>query len=463
MRSSSRMVLMLATMLSLGGCAAAATGSGAAAAASGAGRGVAQPERSRETDLSRRAELFLVQLKPDSALLLAQQAILADSTNALYHAIAGEAHATRGDVAAAEESFRNALRLAPGSREAVETRRETAWKRLYNQGIATHRANDVDATIATWEKANAIHPDAHHESYLNLAVLYTGKGDYDRAVQAYRSALAVLDKPASGTPTAEEMKERSEARSRIQQSLGDILLYTEKYADAEKLYRDQLASDSTNVAVRSGLAAAISAQPGREQEAAAMYDGLLSMPNLRVSDYHDIGVALFTAKSYARSAEAFARVTEAHPNSRDAWYNLANALYAAGQWTALLPVAQRLVAADPLHEDSWLILVKAQREAGQRQQALRSAEAVNAMPIKVKDLTVRVAEGRTAVRGTAIGNAAPAGSPVRLRFTFHGENGELLGAPTTAITAPARDVAASFQVVLENPAPVSGYKYEVLR
>ncbi|MBW3628161.1 MAG: tetratricopeptide repeat protein [Gemmatimonadetes bacterium] len=463
MRSSSGMMLMLAGTLSLGGCAAAAAGSGAAAPAAGPGRGAAQAERARETDLSRRAELLLVQVKPDSALLLAQQGLLADSTNALYHAIAGEAQATRGDVAAAEASFRTALRLAPGSREAIETRRETAWKRLYNRGIATYRTNDVDATVATWEKANAIHPDAHHESYLNLAVLYTGKGDYDRAVQAYRSALAVLDKPASGTPTAEEMKERSEARAAIRESLGEILLYTEKYADAEKLYRDQLARDSTNVATRSSLAAAIAAQPGREPEAAAMYDRLLSMRNLRVSDYQDIGVALFTAKSYARSAEAFARVTQARPNSREALYNHANALYAGQQWAALLPVAQRLVAADPLYEDSWLILIKAQRETGRPQQALRSAEAIDAMPIRVKDLTARVAEGRTTVRGTAVGNAAPAGSQVRLRFTFYGADGEQLGAPTTAVTAPAKDATTSFQVVLENPATVSGYKYEVVR
>jgi tetratricopeptide (TPR) repeat protein len=434
-----------------------------AGGAVGPSRGGGPASRPRETELSRRAELLLVQAKPDSALQLAQQGLRTDSTSALYHAIAGEAQAALGDVAAADASFRAALRLLPGYDEAIDERRETAWKRLYNQGISTYRTNDVDATIATWEKANAIDPEAHHETYLNLAVLYTGKGDYDRAVQAYRSALAALDKPVDGTPTAEETKERTDARATIQESLGEILLYTEKYADAEGLYRQQLAKDSTNVALRSRLAAAIAAQPGREAESAAMYDRLLSMRNLRVDDYHDIGVALFTAKSYARAAEAFGRVTQARPNSREAWYNHANALYAGEQWSALLPVAQRLVAVDPLHEDSWLILARAQRETGQNPQALLSLQAIEAMPVKVRDLTARVAEGRTTVRGSAVGNAAPANSQLRLRFTFYGADGEQLGAQTTTVTAPAKDATAAFQVVLENAAPVRGYKYEVVR
>jgi tetratricopeptide (TPR) repeat protein len=459
MNSLSGTMLVLAAALSLGGCAAAAAGGSGAAP----GRGGAQANRPRETELSRRAEILLVQARADSALLLAQQGLRTDSANALYHAIAGEARAALGDVAAADSSFRAALRLSPDYDEAVRGRRDTAWKRLYNQGIATYRGNDLDATIAAWEKANAVDPEAHHEAYMNLAVLYTGKGDYDRAVQAYRSALAVLDQPVTGTPTAEETKERTDARATIQDSLGEILLYTEKYADAERLYRERLAKDSANVTLRSQLAAAISAQPGREAEAAAMYDRLLSLRNLRTSDYHEIGVALFRAKNYPRAAEAFARVSAAWPNSREAWYNHANALYAGENWTALLPVAQRLVAVDPLYEDSWLILSRAQREAGQNAQALRALESIEAMPVKVKDLTARVAEGRTTVRATVVGNAAPAGTQLRLRFSFYGPGGEQLGAQTATVTAPAKDATAAFQVVLESPTAVSGYKYEVLR
>ena len=458
MRSGKRTILLLAAALALGGCASAAGGGNASRVG-----GTAGPGRVRESDLSRRAELMLVQSKPDSALQLARQGLRGDSANAVYHAIIGEAQAALGEVAAADSSFRTALRLDPDSDEAIEARRENAWKRLYNQGIGTFRANDVDATVAAWEKANAIHPDAHYETYQNLAAIFTGRGEYDPAVQAYRSALGVLDKPAKGTPTAEETRARAEARATIQESLGEILLYTEKYADAEALYRERLARDSTSVPLRSMLAAAVAAQPGREAEAAAMYDRLLGMRNLRTSDYHDIGVALFNAKNYQRAAEAFGRVTQLRPNSREAWYNHANALYAGEQWAALLPVAQRLVAVDPLFEDSWLILTRAQRELGRAAEATRSLEAVETMPIKVRDLTARVAEGRTTVRGTAVGNAAPAGSQVRLRFTFYDADGDALGSETVTVTAPARDATAPFQVAIQHQEAVSGYRYEVVR
>jgi tetratricopeptide (TPR) repeat protein len=459
MRTGKATMLLLAATLLLGGCAAAAAGNRTSSRPGGG----AQSNRPRDTDISRRAELMLVQSKPDSALQLVRQGLRTDSTNALYHAIAGEAQAALGEVVAADSSFRTALRFNPDHDEAIAARRETAWKRLYNQGIGTYRSNEVEATIATWEKANAVDPDAHHEAYMNLAVIYTGKGDYDRAVQSYRSALAVLDKPAKGTPTAEETKERNDARASIQESLGEILLYTEKYADAEALYRQQLGRDSTNVALRSRLAAAIAAQPGREAEATAMYDRLLSMRNLRMTDYHDIGVALFNAKNYPRAAEAFARVTQARPNSREAWYNHANALYAGEQWAALLPVAERLVAVDPLFEDSWLILTRAQRELGRGAEATRSVQTIEAMPVKLRDLAARVAAGRTTVRGTVVGNAAPGGSQVRVRFTFYDADGDALGAEIATITAPARDATAPFQVALQHEGTVGGYRYEVVR
>ena len=121
------------------------------------------------------------------------------------------------------------------------------------------------------------------------------------------------------------------------------------------------------------------------------------------------------------------------------------------------------MAVDPLYEDSWLILVRAQRELGRNQDAVRSLEAVEAMPVKVRELTARVAEGSTTVRGTVVGNAAPAGTQLRLRFTFYGANGESLGSETATVTAPAKDATTPFQVVLEHSNAVSGYKYEVVR
>jgi tetratricopeptide (TPR) repeat protein len=472
MTARSGMMLMLAVGLAIGGSVADASaqrgrggaGGGGNAPAGGAAPRANLPQIGRQTAETRRAELLLLQNKPDSALAAIQPALSGrDSSNALVRAIAGEAAASTGDVTAAQAHFEAALRLAPNAAPSIEARRGDAWARLYNQGATVYGTGDIDATIAAWEKANAVDPGARHEAYMNLGILYTGKHDYDRAAQSYQAALAAMDKTAAGL-TPEQATERAEARETVFQSLGEILLFTEKYADAEKLYKAELEKKPTDVGLQGKVAAAIAAQPGREAEATEMYNRLLSTPNLNTSDYNDIGVALFGSKNYPRAAEAFGKVAAARPESREAWYNQANALYAAKQWPALMPVAQKLVTLDPLYEDSWLLLKEAQRNAGQNDAALKTLETVETFPVKLSELTARQAGNKTTIRATAIGNAAAAGTPVQLRFTFYGADGAVIGNQTATITAPAKDASTPVEVVFEGAtAAAGGYKYELVR
>ena len=418
----------------------------------------------RQTNETRRAELLLVQNKPDSAYAALQTALAGrDSTNALVRAIAGEAAASMGDVAAGQAHFEAALRIAPNAGPALEARRGDAWARLYNTGAAAYGTGDVDATIAAWEKANQIDPEMRHEGYMNLGILYTGKREYDKAAAAYQTAITTLDKPAEGL-TPEATAERTQARETIVQSLGEILLFTEKFAEAEKLFQAELAKSPSDVGLQSKVAAAIAAQPGREAEATAMYDRLLAVPNLAIGDYNDIGVALFTAKNYPRAAEAFAKVTAARPDSREAWYNEANALYAAKEWPRLLTVSQKLVALDPLYEDSWLLLKEAQRNSNQNDAALKTLETVETFPVKLTDMNARRSGNRTTISATAASGTAAQGTPVQLRFTFYGADGAVVGTETATINAPAKDASTPVQVVFEGTAPAEGgYKYELVR
>lgn len=462
MRFRSGLMLTLAAGLVLGGCAAGAAG-GDVAGAPGTGNyppGI----RPRETDLSRRAQVLLLQRNYDQALALTQEGLAADSTNARYYIIAGEAQAGKGDFRAADAAYQNAQRIYPAYERDIIPLREQAWAAAFNEGVTAYNAQNMDGAIRAWENANLIY-SYRPESSQNLAAIYTQRGDYDQAIAAYRRGLEALSQPVPGGRelTAEERADQAETQATMQESLAEILLFTERYADAERLYREQLARDTGNIAIQSKLASSIASQPGREAEATAMYDRLLAQPGLQLDDYEDIGVALFSAKNYPRAAEAFARVTAARPNSRDAWYNQSNALYAGEQWTALLPVAQKLVTLDPLNEDSWLILARAQREAGQNTQALQSLETIEAMPIKLKDLATRPADGSTTVRGSVIGGTAATGSAIQLRFTFYGANGAELATQTANITAPAKDATAPLSVVLQNPAAVTGYKYELVR
>src|SRR5690606_15169113 len=174
--------------------------------------------------------------------------------------------------------------------------------------------------------------------------------------------------------------------------------FTSQYAEAEALFRQQLEADSTNIALKGKLAAAIAAQ-GRAAEAQEMYNELLGRPDLDPATLMEIGVALFQAQDYPRAAQAFERVTQARPNARDAWYNLANALYAAESWQELVPVGERLIELDPLNYDASLILARAYRDSGQNEKALAELERMEAAPIKLQKLETRQGSNQTTVRG----------------------------------------------------------------
>src|SRR5690606_5435896 len=232
------------------------------------------------------------------------------------------------------------------------------------------------------------------------------------------------------------------------ENLAQLLVFTEQFAEAERIYRQMLEADPDNLELQGGLASAISRQ-GREAEAAEIYNRLLNQPGVGYDDLFNIGVSLFNAQDYARAAEAFRRVSELTPNSRDAWYNYANALYAAEDFQALIPVAEKLVQLDPLNENAALILARAYRDTDQNEKALAALQANQDAPIHVEEMQRRPRDGQTTVSGVATGNTAAAGTPVQLRFTFYAE-GTQLGTQTVTINAPAKEESTRFEVTLRN-------------
>jgi tetratricopeptide (TPR) repeat protein len=462
MRVRSGLILTLAASL-LGGCAAATSstgGSSAPAAASAGGRTYPPGTKPSESKFTTPAKLALAQKKWDVALQQAQQGIAADSANPQHFYLAGQAYAGLGNYAAADSMYDIAQRKYPAYEPEIEPLREQAWAEAFNKGVNAYTAGNTDEAVKDWEQANLIY-SGRPEAYQNLAALYTQQGKYEPAIAAYQAGLAaVANGPKTRELTAEEKSDRAEAKDTMTENLAELLQFTEQYAEAEKLFRQELATDSTNVGLQAKLAAAIAAQPGRAAEAQTIYSGLLSRQDLKPSDLMSVGVALFNAKDYQRAGQAFQRLTTARPNSRDAWYNYANSLYASDQFQPLVPVAEKLVQLDPLSEDAALILARAYKETNQNQKALAALEKNEKLPIKVKDLAMRVGAGKTTVTGTAVGNAAAAGTPVTLRFTFYSETGTL-GTQNVTVNAPAKDATGQFTVTFENAATPVGYSYEL--
>jgi tetratricopeptide (TPR) repeat protein len=459
MRFWSGITLTLSSGVLIGGCAAAATGGGGGGpSTSAAGCTYAPGVAPARSEFTQTAILASAQGNYENALAQARLGIAADSTNPQHFFLAGEAAAGLGNYELADSMWNEAERLYPAYREDIEPAREVAWGQAFNEGVEAYNADNAAGAIEAWRNADMIYP-YHPNAAQNLGIVLMNEQQVEEAIEAFRRGLAALElQPCTREFAAEEIAEREEARGFLQGSLAELLNYTEQYAEAEVLFRERLEVDPENVQLRASLAAAIAAQ-GREAEAAQIFADLLSAPGLDYTQLFQIGVSLYQADQFAQSAQAFERVTQMQPNSRDAWYNYANALYAAENWAGVPPVANRLLQVDPLNENGALILANAYRELGQNDQALATLQRVETLPVILEQLTISPTESSTTVRGRVKGYAAAAGSPVRLRFTFYSDTAEL-GNQTVTVNAPARDATAPFEVTFAQTS--AAYKYEVL-
>jgi tetratricopeptide (TPR) repeat protein len=456
MRFRTGMMFALMAGLALGGCAAGAVGAGGPLV-SPTGKVYEPGIRPTQTRYSQSGTLFLAQGLYEQALEQAREGIESNPENPIHYFLAGEAAVGLGEFELADSVWVEAERLFPAYELEIEPAREAAWAEAFNVGVQAYNAGDAAGAIEAWTQADLIY-SLRPEAAQNLAVLLTQEAQYDEAIRVYRRGIGALDElPATRVLEAEEVADRAEARDFMQDNLAQLLLYTDQFGAAEALLRELLRERPDDVEVQANLAAALSRQ-GREDEATQIYTRLLTAPDLTSEQLFNIGVSLFNAADYARAAQAFGRVTQTNPNSRDAWYNQANALYAAESWRELVPVAERLVEVDPLNENAALILARAHRELEENQRALAALQRIQLVPIFVEELQLRPSAQTTTVRGRVMGNEAAAGTPVRLRFTFY-SNGRTLGSETVTVTAPAREQSANFELVFDQQA--TAYSYEL--
>ena len=159
------------------------------------------------------------------------------------------------------------------------------------------------------------------------------------------------------------------------------------------------------------------------------------------------------------AAEAFERLTRLQPNSRDAWFNYTNSLFAAEAWELLAPVGDRLTEVDPLGETAGLIAARAHLELGDEQSASEGLDRTESAPVHVEGLELRVSGPDTNLQGRVVGNAAEPGTSVHLRFTFYGADG-VLGTRPLTVSAPSRGAHARFEITFAGQA--TAFRYELL-
>ena len=410
------------------------------------------------TRFSQTAALYLSQGRNARALELAKEGIASYPGNPIHHFLAGQAHARLGEYEEADEMFSEAQRIYPAYELDIEPNREAAWAEAFNAGGEAYAASDVARTMEAWRQAVIIY-DLRPEAHRNLASLLTQEGQYEEAIRLYQGGLAGLEElPTSRVLETEELERRAEQKVGMEESLIPLLLFSERFAEAEVLLRRQLERDPADTQIQGDLAAALRGQ-GRLEEAAAIYTALLSDAELEASELFNLGIALFRSSDFKAASEAFERLTRLQPMSRDAWFNYANSLFAAGAWESLARVGDRLVELDPLGENSGLITARAHLESGDQETALLALERTESALVYLGGLLMAPSNVETTVQGRVIGNVAEAGTPVRLRFTFYGDDGEL-GATSVTLSAPSAEESATFEVSFA--ARATAYRYELL-
>lgn len=403
MRLQRGLVFALGVSAVAGACATAGAGTGGPTAAL---PNVACPEgvtmaATPETN-SAQVDLVRAQATGDTALYRqalnrSLQGIQTTPNNPQLYYLAGQAYAGAGDYAGADSVWARAATICPAFAAEIRPERERAWAQSYQRALDALTAGDTATAIASWEQSAMIFKERPDAVY-NLAVLASERRDYDQAVARFEETLRSLDNQPAMDPA-------------------DTTAATQA-ADMAEMRRNAFA-------------------------------GMLN-----------VGAQRFSADDFAGAARVFERLTRLDPNSRDAWYNYALALYQQKQWPQLLPVAEKVVQIDPLNENANVLLFNAYKENKQNPRALEVLERIENMPVKVTQVQVRSENGRSTVTGTVEGNKARAGSPVRLEFTLFG-GGQQLGTQTVTVNAPAAGATGQFELSLDNPVPVSGYRYRV--
>jgi tetratricopeptide (TPR) repeat protein len=399
----------------------------------------------------------MVQGHIDRALEIALEGIAADSMNPIHYFLAGAAHLRLDQYDEADRTFARAELLYPAYELQIEPQRMAAWVQAYDRGVQAYEAGNTETAMQEWRNAAVIY-DLRSEAHRNLASLLARDGEYEEAIRFYQQAVAGLDKlPATHVLDSTEVAARAAAAAATDESLGQLLMYVNRFADAEPVLRRQIARDSMNAQVLGDLAASLKAQ-GRVDEAAEIYSDLLSGRSLESADLFSLGVGLFRAGDFERASEAFLRLTRLRPRSRDAWFNYVNSLLASRDWVTLATAGDQLVELDPLGKNVGLIAARAHLENGDEPGALQGIRRVDAAPVYVEGLQMQAVEATTRLQGRVVGNHAEPGTVVRLRFTFYDEATEL-GTQVIEVVAPALGESTDFDALFGQRA--TGFRYEL--
>ena len=339
--------------------------------------------------------------------------------------------------------------------------RFNAWLDAYNDATLRLDEQDAEGAVELFRMANIVYGD-RVEAYLNIGSSLAGLGDIEGSIEAWRSAIAVIESP-DVDPGDDETREQwdSEYWMMAQSNLGRLLPTVGRPEEAVVVWETILERYPDNTEGRSSLALAL-AQSGQGDDALGIFDEILASEDGDPLDYFNAGVSLYGADQMDKAVLAFEKTIARSPMYRDGVQNLAQTLNLLEDYEAQIPHSEKLVELDPFNDYAHLILVRALVQVGREPDAVAQLEVMQALPFVIDNLRLQPSATGCSIAGEAINKALEPGTSITLRFTFYDNDGNPVGTADTEVTVTVPDVAHAFAVTFEGETQVLGYSYELV-
>lgn len=466
---------------------------------------LAQAQRPNNTMQTRSALLYLDRAEKTAmpgekeklfaqALEFGQKAVQADAANSKAWFTLGQIYVHMGDAVRADSALDKAEQLWPAYTKDADTLRYAAYVGAFNKGIAALQQNNLQEAIASMTAAEAVW-DKKPTASLNLGNLYGRTNDLANAAASYRRALAIMRGPARQGLQAAEEKQWQEWEEAASFNLAQILAMDKKDAEAAQAYEDYLKTHPTNVLARGNLAV-VYTRMGKKDEATRIYNELLAQ-DLSDEDFFSVGVGLFRGEQYAQAQAAFEKALAKNSAFRDAYYNLAQALYSQigpledarakakpaevktidaklrPLYQMLQDASEKALALDPNNRNVMALLARAYRGTANvveaaaapawKQKTLKVMEAHRDLVYEVTDVQLENQDGNIRITGNFVNLKGTEGQPVTLVVSVLGKDGTVLGSEKLSITTPKAEDQVAFTANVKTDKPIGGWKYEIAK
>ncbi len=364
---------------------------------------------------------------------------------------------------AADSAFDRAEAMYPGyltdEEGGTEAYRFNGWLQAYNGAVARMELQDSEGALELFVMANVMY-GKRPEAYLNVGAQSAGLGDLEMSIEAWRSAIAVIESPDID-PGDEETRQAwdTEFWQMAHSNLGQILELDGRPEEAIAVYETILERDPDNSQARSSLALALAAA-GQGGDALTIFDEILGRDDAAPLDYFNAGVSLYTADQLEQAVIGFEKALERSPMYRDALQNLTQSLSALEAHEAQVPYSERLLELDPHNEYAYQMHIRALVQVGRQVDGVAALDVMRALPFITDNFQLQPRNSGTTVSGQVINKTLAPGTTITLRFTFYDNDGNPIGTEDVEVTISDPEVAHQFRVSFDADMQVLGYGYE---